>query len=103
MKTKAAKILSPVIAVMMVIALMVAVMPAYAAETFRVAGATLELKSDLSIKYWVTVPDSYTDVYAEFTLDGKTTTVDTYTTNALFSARREGVSCGRIINSIKLK
>ena len=29
--------------------------------------------------------------------------IDTYTTNALFSARREGVSCGRIINSIKLK
>ena len=28
--------------------------------------------------------------------------IDTYTTNALFSARREGVSCGRIINSIKL-
>ena len=29
--------------------------------------------------------------------------IDTYTTPSLFSARREGVSCGRIINSIKLK
>ena len=30
------------------------------------------------------------------------TGIDTYTNNTLFSARREGVSCGRIINSIKL-
>ncbi len=29
--------------------------------------------------------------------------IDTYTTESLFSARREGVSCGRIINSIMLK
>ena len=29
--------------------------------------------------------------------------IDTYTTPSLFSARREGVSCGRIINSIRLK
>ena len=29
--------------------------------------------------------------------------IDTYTTPSLFSARREGVSCGRITNSIKLK
>ena len=29
--------------------------------------------------------------------------IDTYTTPYLFSARREGVSCGRIINVIKLK
>ena len=29
--------------------------------------------------------------------------IDTYTTTSLFSARREGVSCGRIINSVKLK
>lgn len=29
--------------------------------------------------------------------------IDTYTTPSLFSARREGVSCGRIINSIMLK
>lgn len=28
--------------------------------------------------------------------------IDTYTTPSLFSARREGVHCGRIINSIKL-
>lgn len=28
--------------------------------------------------------------------------IDTYTTEAYFSARREGVQCGRIINSIKL-
>lgn len=28
--------------------------------------------------------------------------IDTYTTEAYFSARREGVECGRIINSIKL-
>ena len=29
--------------------------------------------------------------------------IDTYTTESLFSARREGVACGRIINSIMLK
>ena len=29
--------------------------------------------------------------------------IDTYTTESLFSARREGVDCGRIINSIMLK
>ena len=29
--------------------------------------------------------------------------IDTYTTESLFSARREGVTCGRIINSIMLK
>ena len=29
--------------------------------------------------------------------------IDTYKTQSLFSARREGVSCGRIINVIKLK
>ena len=28
--------------------------------------------------------------------------IDTYTTEAYFSVRREGVQCGRIINSIKL-
>ena len=28
--------------------------------------------------------------------------IDTYTTEAYFSARREGVQCGRIINAIKL-
>ena len=28
--------------------------------------------------------------------------IDTYTTEAYFSARREGVECGRIINTIKL-
>lgn len=28
--------------------------------------------------------------------------IDTYTTEAYFSARREGIQCGRIINSIKL-
>jgi len=28
--------------------------------------------------------------------------IDTYTTDAFFSARREGIQCGRIINSIKL-
>lgn len=28
--------------------------------------------------------------------------IDTYTTEAFFSARREGTSCGRIINAIKL-
>ena len=28
--------------------------------------------------------------------------IDTYTTEAFFSARREGIHCGRIINSIKL-
>jgi hypothetical protein len=28
--------------------------------------------------------------------------IDTFTTPAYFSARREGVRCGRIINSIKL-
>ena len=29
--------------------------------------------------------------------------IDTYTTESLFSARREGVACGRIINAIMLK
>ena len=29
--------------------------------------------------------------------------IDTYTTDTLFSARREGIACGRIINSIMLK
>ena len=29
--------------------------------------------------------------------------IDTFTTSSLFSARREGVACGRIINSIMLK
>ena len=29
--------------------------------------------------------------------------IDTYTTESLFSARREGVACGRLINSIMLK
>jgi copper oxidase (laccase) domain-containing protein len=29
--------------------------------------------------------------------------IDTFTTPSLFSARREGVACGRIINSIMLK
>ena len=28
--------------------------------------------------------------------------IDSYTTEAYFSARREGVQCGRIINAIKL-
>ena len=28
--------------------------------------------------------------------------IDTYTDESFFSARREGVECGRIINSIKL-
>lgn len=29
--------------------------------------------------------------------------IDTYTTEAYFSARREGFKCGRIINAIMLK
>ena len=32
----------------------------------------------------------------------QTAGIDTYTTEAFFSARREGTACGRIINAIKL-
>ena len=84
MKTKLAKILSPVIAVVMVIALMFAVLPAYAADVFKVAAASLELKNDISVKYYVSVPDSYTDLAAEFTLNGNTTTVTSYTVSGSY-------------------